>query len=74
MSFRKEEKLHIHKNQLFNFLNWIYENDGYKIHDTRIVSLIYFDNDQIQMFNDSEEGSLPMKKLGLGIIQGKNTK
>ena len=29
MSFRKEEKLHIHKSQLLNLLSWIYENDGY---------------------------------------------
>ena len=63
MSFRKEEKIHIHKNQLHNFLNWICENDGYKLYESRIVSSTYFDNDQMCMFKDSEEGSVPRKKI-----------
>jgi len=63
MSFRKEEKLHIHKSQLINFLNWIYENDGYKLYETRIVSSTYLDNDNMQMFKDSEEGCVPRKKI-----------
>jgi hypothetical protein len=50
MSFRKEEKLHIHKSQLYNLLDWIYENQGYKIYKPRVVSSTYFDNDQMQMF------------------------
>jgi len=63
MSFRKEEKLHIHKSQLFNLLDWIYKNDGYKLYDSRIVSSTYFDNNEMQMFKDSEEGSVPRKKI-----------
>ena len=63
MSFRREEKIQIHKNQLHNFLSWIYENDGYKLYDNRIVSSTYFDNDQMCMFKDSEEGILPRKKI-----------
>ena len=63
MSFRKEEKLHIHKSQLLNLLNWIYDNDGYKLFDTRTVSSTYLDNDDMQMFEDSEEGCVPRKKI-----------
>lgn len=63
MSFRKEEKLHIHKNQLNNLLNWIYGNGGHRLYDTRIVSSTYFDNEQMQMFKDSEEGVVPRKKI-----------
>ena len=63
MSFRKEEKLHINKSQLLNLLNWIHNNDGYKLYDTRTVSSTYFDNDNIQMFKDSEEGCVPRKKV-----------
>ena len=63
MSFRKEEKLHIHESQLLNLLNWLYKNDGYKLYDTRIVSSTYFDNVNMQMFKDSEEGSVPRKKI-----------
>ena len=63
MSFRKEEKLHIHKNQLFNLLDWIFKNKGYKLYESRTVSSTYFDNDQMQMFAESEEGSVPRKKI-----------
>ena len=63
MSFRKEEKLHIHKSQLLNLLNWIYDNGGYKLYDTRTVSSTYLDNDDMQMFEDSEEGCVPRKKI-----------
>jgi hypothetical protein len=63
MSFRKEEKLHFSKSQLHNLLAWIFENDGYKLYDNRIVSSTYFDNTEMQMFNDSEEGCVPRKKI-----------
>ena len=63
MSFRKEEKLHVNKNKLHNLLDWIFENEGYKLHDTRVVSSTYFDNDEMQMFYDSEEGCVPRKKI-----------
>lgn len=63
MSFRKEEKLNIHKNQLNNLLDWIFENDGYKLYDSRVVSSTYFDNSCMQMFKDSEEGCVPRKKI-----------
>ncbi len=63
MSFRKEEKLHVNKNKLHDLLDWIFQNGGYKLHDTRIVSSTYLDNDEAQMFHDSEEGSVPRKKI-----------
>ncbi len=63
MSFRKEEKLNIHDSQLLNLLNWVYENGGYKLYDSRIVSSTYLDNDDMKMFEDSEEGCVPRKKI-----------
>jgi SPX domain protein involved in polyphosphate accumulation len=63
MSFRKEEKLHIHKSQLGNLLNWINESGGARLYDTRIISSTYFDNDFLDMHKDSEEGSVPRKKI-----------
>ena len=63
MSFRKEEKLHIHKSQLLNLLDWIYKNGGYRLYETRTVSSTYLENDSMQMFKDSEEGSVPRKKI-----------
>ena len=63
MSFRKEEKLHIHNSQLLNLLDWIYKNGGYRLYETRTVSSTYFENDSMQMFKDSEEGCVPRKKI-----------
>jgi hypothetical protein len=63
MSFRKEEKLHVSKSQLLNLMNWIYKNDGYRLYEARIVSSTYFENESMQMFKDSEEGSVPRKKI-----------
>ena len=63
MSFRKEEKLKTNKNQLLNLLDWVNKNGGYKLFDSRIVSSTYFDNDSLAMFRDSEEGSVPRKKI-----------
>ncbi len=63
MSFRKEEKLKIYKSQLMNLLGWIYQNGGTELYQPRTVSSTYFDNDHWGMFNDSEEGSVPRKKI-----------
>lgn len=63
MSFRKEEKLKIHKGQLAKLMSWIYENNGTLLHERRIVSSTYFDNDDWTMFNESEEGTVPRKKI-----------
>lgn len=63
MSFRKEEKLKVHKSQLINLLDWVFENGGTELHKPRIVSSTYFDNDNWAMYKDSEEGSIPRKKI-----------
>lgn len=63
MSFRKEEKLKIHKSRLINLMDWIYDSGGVELHKPRIVSSTYFDNDDWGMFKDSEEGSIPRKKI-----------
>ena len=63
MSFRKEEKLKIDKNKLINLLDWIETNQGYQLFDSRVVSSTYFDNDDLGMFKDSEEGCVPRKKM-----------
>lgn len=63
MSFRKEEKLKVNKNQIINLLKWIGEQGGRQLHQPRIVSSTYFDNDNWGMFLDSEEGCIPRKKI-----------
>ena len=63
MSFRKEEKLKVDKNKLVDLLDWININKGYKLFESRIVSSTYFDNSDIRMFRDSEDGCVPRKKI-----------
>lgn len=63
MSFRKEIKLDIHKNKLFNFKNFLLKNKIIKIFEDRIVSSIYFDNKNFDCYEDSIEGSVPRKKI-----------
>ena len=44
-------------------MDWIDINKGYKLFDSRVVSSTYFDNDDLGMFKDSEEGCVPRKKI-----------
>ena len=63
MSFRFEEKCIIdikNKNFLIKYLN---EFNLSRLYPTRIVSSIYFDNFNKEMFLHSEEGLVPRKKL-----------
>ena len=63
MSFRKEEKLKIHQGQITRLLDWINEEGGTRLYPPRTVSSTYFDTDDWHMFRDSEEGSVPRKKI-----------
>lgn len=63
MSFRVEEKLHINKNNLLNFLEWLERIKTKSSFPERKISSIYFDNDSNQMFHDSQEGVVPRKKI-----------
>lgn len=63
MSFRTEFKIIIHYNQYFNFLEWLSKNKFKKIHKSRKIFSTYFDNNDLEMFRDSEEGIIPRKKI-----------
>ena len=63
MSFRKEKKFrvtipdfHVFKNQLLN-------SGMSELYKPRRINSIYFDTDNLNMFFDSEEGTLPRKKI-----------
>ena len=68
MSFRKEEKVIFHISDYTKLKNHIFKINGKIIYQKRCIKSIYFDNNKNQMFLDSEEGSLPRKKLRLRII------
>ena len=65
MSFRKEEKVIFHISDYTKLKNHILKINGKNIYPKRYIKSIYFDNNKNQMFLDSEEGSLPRKKLRL---------
>jgi len=63
MSFRIEEKLLINFSQIFNFKNWLANEEYIKLYPDRTINSLYFDNLNNQMFLDSEEGITPRKKI-----------
>ena len=63
MSFRIEEKLLISRETLFDFKDFLNKNSAKRIYNTRIIESLYFENNNLQMFNDSIEGLLPRKKI-----------
>lgn len=63
MSFRKEKKFRLTKCDL-KILKFSLLNKGMqKLYPTRLVNSCYFDTTNLKMFQDSEEGIFPRKKL-----------
>ena len=63
MSFRKEEKLLINPNQVFEFKKWMNSKGFTRLYNRRAVNSLYFENISNKMFLDSEEGTVPRKKI-----------
>ena len=72
MSFRYEYKYFINPNRKLEFYNWLNENDFKKNYPDRIINSIYFDNNSLSMFLDSEEGLVPRKKIRIRWYGGLN--
>ena len=65
MSFRIEKKFFIKKENLFDFKKELFSKNFKKLYQPRLVSSIYFDNNHLDMFNESVEGLTPRKKIRL---------
>jgi hypothetical protein len=63
VSFRIEDKLLIDPQRLGDLYNWIESRSGYTLFEKRLVFSTYFENQAKTMFLDSEEGTLPRKKI-----------
>ena len=63
MSFRTEEKLYIRQENLIDFKKFVINHSGKKIHKPRKIKSLYFDNSNLEMYNDSVEGIVPRKKI-----------
>ena len=63
MSFRKEKKYRFSKSEMTMIKNNLLQNGMAQLHPSRIVNSCYFDTNTFSLFHDSEEGTLPRKKI-----------
>ena len=63
MSFRIEEKLYIKEQNLIEFKDFISKKSPQKLFTPRKIESLYFDNVNLDMYNDSVEGIVPRKKI-----------
>ena len=65
MSFRKEKKFKLTKNELLSLKRKFLNNGMSPIYKSRNINSCYFDTNNLRMFYESEEGILPRKKIRL---------
>ena len=63
MSFRKEKKFRVTVNEFFKLQSLLQQMEMKALFKPRIISSIYLDTVNMNMFHDSEEGVLPRKKV-----------
>ena len=63
MSFRIEEKILVNENDDFLVKKFLKLNSAKKLYNSRVVKSLYFDNNSFDMFQNSEEGIVPRKKI-----------
>ena len=63
MSFRKEKKYRFTVNEATKCKNKLLNSGMLPLYPPRIINSCYFDTKNFQMFNESEEGVLPRKKI-----------
>lgn len=65
MGFRLEDKIKFHISDYLKIKNEIFKFKGKSLFPKRKISSLYFDNKNLEMFHDSEEGNTPRKKIRL---------
>lgn len=63
MTFRFEDKISVGKSESIHFFKDLRQKGFETLYPKRKISSIYFDNTELNMFVESEEGSLPRKKI-----------
>ena len=63
MSFRKEKKFRVTVSDFHKFQDQLSEQGMETLFEPRLITSVYFDTANLNMFNDSEEGLLPRKKV-----------
>ena len=70
LSFRIEEKIVVTTNELFGVRERLGREGMTELFPARVIRSVYFDSRTNGMFVDSEEGSLPRKKLRIRTYDG----
>ena len=63
MSFRKEKKFRVTVSDFHKFQSHLHQQGMKTLFEPRLITSVYFDTPDLNMFNDSEEGLLPRKKV-----------
>ena len=71
MSFRIEEKISINNFNVFDFKKWLFSKGAKILYPSRVINSIYFDNN-LKMYDDSNEGVVPRKKIRVRTYQTKD--
>ena len=63
MSFRKEKKFRVTVSDFHEFQGQLHQQGMKTLFEPRLVTSVYFDTPNLNMFHESEEGTLPRKKV-----------
>lgn len=63
MSFRKEKKYRLSFSDMAIVKKQLFQIGMISLHPSRLINSCYFDNSELRMFHESEEGVLPRKKF-----------
>ena len=63
MSFRKEKKYRLSFSDLATVKKQLFQTGMISLHPSRLINSCYFDNSELKLFHESEEGVLPRKKF-----------
>ena len=74
MSFRIEEKLFIKTENLTEFKEFLLKKSVKNLYHPRTIKSLYFDNNNLDMYNDSIEGMVPRKKIRIRVYPNEGDK
>ena len=63
MSFRKEKKFKLSNSEISEVKKNFFKRGMTQLYTSRLINSIYFDNKELCLFKDSEEGVVPRKKI-----------
>ena len=63
MGFRKEKKFQLSYSEVSEIKKKFFSIGMIELYPSRVINSIYFDNKELRLFRDSEEGVVPRKKI-----------